>query len=117
MWAEMICVFNGMPDWRWDLAGCPPLSLAGCPPLSAINGLSDISLAPQDTIRTSMNFVVTPDGKVGMDSGGVRTAYPSIEIYSYSPSGKATTIYQRQESGNLGDLRKQNQPIPKIKPR
>ena len=68
---------------------------------TAINGLSKYPGAPQDTIKTTMNFAVTPDGKVGFDAGGSRTAYPSMEVYRYGGDGSAATVFQRTESGNL----------------
>ena len=45
----------------------------------------------------------------------MRTAYPSLEIYSYDSSGKATTILQMQEH-NPSDLARQDQPIPQVAP-
>jgi hypothetical protein len=81
---------------------------------TALNGLHDLPGAPQDTIKTSINMDITQGGKVGIE-GGMRTAYPSLEIYSYDSSGKATTILQMQEH-NPSDLRQQNQPIPQVAP-
>jgi hypothetical protein len=81
------------------------------------NGLAVIPGAPKDTIQTSLNFEVTPDGKVGLDSGGMRTAYPSIEIYAYGADGSVRTIYQKTESGNVDDLKRKDQPVPAVTPR
>jgi RHS repeat-associated protein len=81
---------------------------------TALNGLHDLPGAPQDTIKTTINMDVTSGGKVGIE-GGERTAYPSLEIYSYSPSGQSTSILQMQEH-NPSDLAKQNQPIPQVAP-
>jgi RHS repeat-associated protein len=87
----------------------------------ALNGVANLPaiglLAPQDTIKTDLKFVFTPDGKVGLDPGGTRTAYPSIEIYRYDGGGKPTTIFQRKESGNPADLCCRNQAIPRVSPR
>ena len=83
---------------------------------TALNGLHNAPGAPQDTIKTTLNFAVTADGKVGFDAGGSRTAYPSIEVYSYGANGSVNTIYQKTESGNLNDLQHQNQPIPAVTP-
>lgn len=87
----------------------------------ALNGIANLPVigpfAPQDTIKTDVKFVFTPGGKVGLDPGGTRTAFPSIEIYRYDSSGKPTTLYQRKESGNPADLCCRNQPIPRISPR
>ncbi|MFI5176216.1 MAG: RHS repeat-associated core domain-containing protein [Terriglobia bacterium] len=83
---------------------------------TGLNGLASLPGAPKDTIKTSLNFSVTPDGKVGLDPGGMRTAYPSIEIYAYGADGSMRTIYQKTESGNVDDLKKQNQPVPAVSP-
>jgi RHS repeat-associated protein len=80
----------------------------------ALNGLHDLPGAPKDSIKTTVNMDVTSEGKVGIE-GGVRTAYPSMEIYSYSPSGQSTTILQMQEH-NPSDLANQNQQIPQVAP-
>lgn len=80
-----------------------------------LNGLSSLPGAPKDTIKTDLNFVFTPGGKVGLDPGGMRTAYPSLEIYSYDPNGKPTTILRVQEK-NPGDLCCKNQKIPGVPP-
>jgi RHS repeat-associated protein len=81
---------------------------------TAMNGLHDLPGAPKDTIKTTMTMDVTSDGKVGIE-GGMRTAYPSMEVYSYDPSGKATTILQVTEH-NPSDLANKNQPIPQVPP-
>jgi hypothetical protein len=81
---------------------------------TALNGLHDLPGAPQDTIKTTINMDVTSGGQVGVE-GGVRTAHPSLEIYSYNPSGQSTTILQMQEH-NPSDLSKQNQQIPQVAP-
>ena len=81
---------------------------------TALNGLHDLPGAPKDTIRTTLNMDVTSEGKVGVE-GGMRTAYPSLEIYSYNPSGQATTILQMTER-NPSDLANQNQPVPQVAP-
>ena len=81
-----------------------------------LNGLSSLPGAQKDTIKTDLNFVFTPDGKVGLDPGGMRTAYPSLEIYSYDSSGKPTTILQVPEK-DPGDLCCKNQKIPEVPPK
>ncbi|MGB9078731.1 MAG: RHS repeat-associated core domain-containing protein [Terracidiphilus sp.] len=81
---------------------------------TAMNGLHDLPGAPKDTIKTTLNMDVTSGGKVGVE-GGMRTAYPSLEIYSYNPSGQATTVLQMQEH-NPSDLANQNQPVPQVAP-
>ena len=81
---------------------------------TALNGLHDLPGAPKDTIKTTLNMDVTSEGKVGVE-GGMRTAYPSLEIYSYNPSGQSTTILQMTEH-NPSDLANQNQPVPQVAP-
>lgn len=81
-----------------------------------VNGLSSLPFAPKDSIKTAIDFSVTPDGKIGID-GGSRTAFPSIEIYRYDAAGKPMTLLQVKESGNVGDLCCRNQPIQRVKPR
>jgi len=81
------------------------------------NGLAIMPGAPKDQIQTSVNFAVTSDGKVGLDAGGMRTAYPSIEIYAYGADGSVRTIYQKTESGNVDDLKRKDQAIPAVTPR
>jgi RHS repeat-associated protein len=83
---------------------------------TGLNGLAWVPFAPTDTIKTSLNFSVTADGKVGLDTGGTRTAYPSIEVYSYGSDGSTRSLLQRTESGNIDDLKRQNQPIPAVSP-
>lgn len=68
----------------------------------------------RDRLRPRIRY--RPDSKVGL-AGGMRTAYPSIEVYSYQPGAAATTIYQRAESGRLDDLIRKDQPIPRVSPR
>jgi RHS repeat-associated protein len=80
-----------------------------------LNGLSSLPGAPKDTIKTDLNFVATPDGKVGLDPGGMRTAYPSLEIYRYDSGGNPTTILQVSEK-NPGDLCCENQKVPAVPP-
>jgi hypothetical protein len=81
---------------------------------TALNGLHDLPGAPKDTIKTSIDMQITPDGKVGVE-GGLRTAYPSLEIYRYDEAGKATPILQIQEH-NPEDLARQDQKIPTVQP-
>ena len=81
-----------------------------------LNGLSSLPGAPKDAIKTDLNFVFTPGGNVGLDSGGMRTAYPSLEIYKYDSAGNATPLLQVQEK-KPGDLCCENQRIPSVSPR
>lgn len=82
----------------------------------AINGLSALPGAPKDTIKTDLKFTFTPDGKVGLDPGGTRTAYPSMEIYRYAAQGQPKTILQAPER-KPSDLCCRNQSIPRVAPR
>jgi RHS repeat-associated protein len=86
---------------------------------TALNGLSFLNIggfgAPTDPIKTDLNLEVTQDGKVGVD-GGLRTAYPSLEIWSYDENGKATLILRIQET-KPEDLKKQDQVVPKVDPK
>jgi hypothetical protein len=84
---------------------------------TGLNGLAYLPWAPKDTIKTSLNFSITSDLKVGFDPGGMRTPYPSIEVYAYGADGSARTIYQKTESSNVDDLKKQNQPVPEVSPK
>jgi RHS repeat-associated protein len=81
---------------------------------TAMNGLHDLPGAPKDSIKTTINMDITSEGKVGIE-GGMRTAYPSLEIYSYSPGGQSTSILQMQEH-SPSDLANQNQSIPQVAP-
>ncbi len=54
--------------------------------------------------------------KWGWTRVGMRTAYPSIEIYAYGSDGSTRTIYTKSESGNLGDLKSASQPVPAVSP-
>jgi RHS repeat-associated protein len=83
-----------------------------------MNGLHSLNVggygAPTDSIKTSLNLDATQDGRVGVE-GGARTAYPSLEVYSYDPSGNATPILQIQET-TPDALKKQDQQIPVVQP-
>ena len=80
----------------------------------ALNGLSFLPGAPKDSIKTSIDLDVTQEGKVGVE-GGTRTAYPSLEVFSYDSSGTATQILTIQET-TPDALKKQDQRIPEVEP-
>ena len=82
----------------------------------ALNGLAALPGAPKDPIKTDIRYSFTPGGKVGLDSGGTRTAYPSLEVYRYDPNGHPVTILQVPER-NPQDLCCRNQKIPRVSPR
>jgi RHS repeat-associated protein len=79
----------------------------------ALNGLSALPGAPSDTIKTDLKFTFTPGGQVGLDPGGSRTAYPSLEIYRYDAQGRPITILQIPER-DPNDLCCRNQTIPAV---
>ena len=59
--------------------------------------------------------IITAEGRVGVE-GGTRTPYPSLEIFSYDSSGKATAILQIQEQ-KPEDLKRQDQQVPQVEPK
>ena len=81
----------------------------------SLNGLWLLPFAPEDSIKTAIRMDVTKDGKVGIE-GGLRTGYPSLEIYKYAPNGNITTILQVQEH-NPSDLARPDQQIPVVAPK
>ncbi len=84
---------------------------------TATNGLSGLPFAPKESIDMQVPIAVTQDGRVGIDPGGVRDGYPSIEVYSYSPDGTVTPVLQINETGNDQDLAPpMEQKIPPVPP-
>jgi hypothetical protein len=63
---------------------------------------------------------VTKDQKVGIETGSSAKDYASIEVFSYTvdSSGKVTErmIIWKEESGDAGDLKKKEKPLPATKP-
>jgi len=82
---------------------------------NALNGFAGFPFAPTGTIQLSVPLVVSPQGTVGVDPGGSRSAYPSLEIYSYDSAGNPTSVLQMGETkpSDLGSL---NQAIPAVPP-
>ena len=80
----------------------------------ALNGLSFLPGGIKDTIKTTIDMDVTSGGKVGIE-GGIRTPYPSLEIYVYRPTGDTQSILQMAETHPSG-LAKQDQPINQSAP-
>jgi RHS repeat-associated protein len=76
----------------------------------AKNGLSYLPGAPQESIQTSLDLQVTQEGQVGVE-GGKRTAYPSLEVYSYDSKGNVTPVLQIQETTPEA-LKKKDQVVP-----
>ena len=52
---------------------------------TAINGFAGMPGAPAGAIKADLNFSVTPNGQVSLDSGNSSiTGFPSFGVYSYS---------------------------------
>ena len=86
---------------------------------TAVNGYQANSMpfAPPGQIEGDIRLVVTPDGQVGTDPGGSRTAYPALEIYKYQPGQDPTQILNMPQSSDSTDLtRGKTQPIPQVQP-
>ena len=80
---------------------------------SATNGFG-ASLFP--SIDLSINLVVTPEGKVGIE-GGKRDGYPSLEVYSYDSTGNVTEILTMRETKDEDLKPPMEQDIEKRKPK
>jgi RHS repeat-associated protein len=102
-----------MQSIQVDEAGAMHLTILNI----ARNGLTGIPCSPKCSIRTLLKLYVTNDGKVGFDAGGMRTRFPSIEVYSYQPGsgGTIAAIYQQSET-TVDELCYWDQHIPAITP-
>ncbi len=78
---------------------------------SSLNGFAGIPFAPDDAILLDMSLTIYPDGSVESD-GGERSAFPSIEMWSYQPGQDPYNVLYIPESGNPGDLGSLNQDVP-----
>jgi len=58
-----------------------------------------------------MSLTISPDGTVESD-GGQRSAFPSLEVWSYQPGQDPYNVLYIPESGNSGDLGSLNQDVP-----
>ena len=86
---------------------------------TAINGYQKAGVpgAPPGQIEGDVKLVVTPDGKVGTDAGGSRTAFPALEIYKYQSGQSPTQILNMPQSSDSKDLtRGKTQTIPQVQP-
>lgn len=64
---------------------------------TAMNGLAKLPGAPKDSIDFKFNVSVTPDGRVGLASGGRTDGYPPIAAYGYEPNGSTVKLYENPE--------------------
>jgi len=67
------------------------------------------------SIDNHLNLVVTPDDKVGIDPGSSARDFPSLEVFKYTVDDKGnvttTQVFNKEESGNISDLKKPEKPI------
>lgn len=67
------------------------------------------------SIDNHVNLEVTPDQKVGIEAGSSARDFPSLEVFKYIMNDKGnittTQILTKQESGDVDDLNKSEQPI------
>ncbi|HUP79359.1 MAG TPA: hypothetical protein VM260_12485 [Pirellula sp.] len=73
------------------------------------------------SIDNHLNLEVTPDQKVGIEAGSSAKDFPSMEVFKYTMDDKGnittTQIFNKEESGNVGDLKKPEQPIKPQEPK
>ncbi len=72
------------------------------------------------SIDNHLNLEVTGDQKVGIESGSSAKDFPSLEVYSYTVDSNGniteTQIFNKTESGNISDLKKDEKPIKEQEP-
>jgi RHS repeat-associated protein len=79
---------------------------------SSLNGWASApAFAPDQPILLDMSLTISPDGTVESD-GGQRSAFPSLEVWSYQPGQDPYNVLYIPESGNPGDLGALNQDVP-----
>ena len=87
--------------------------------IKGVNAFSGLPGAPKGAIQINLNLVVTPDGKVGIESNSASTNYPSIGVYSYNvgKDGQAApnVIIELKET-TINALTKPLVLIPEVKP-
>lgn len=87
--------------------------------VSAVNGWTGYG-GPAGDIAFDVNFVVTPEGSVGVEEGSASRTFPSFAIYSYTmdENGNVTTqeIITTDEQ-NSSDLTKPKKRLPTVAPR
>jgi hypothetical protein len=62
-----------------------------------MNGLAKLPWAPKNSIDFKFNIVVTPDGKVGLGSGGRTGGFPSVAAYGYESNGSTVKLFENPE--------------------
>ena len=79
---------------------------------SSLNGFSFIPGSP-GAIETSMSLTMSPDGFTSIDSGGERSAFPSMEVWTYADGTDPFSLLYLPETtpAALGSL---NQSIPSV---
>jgi RHS repeat-associated protein len=79
---------------------------------SSLNGSAAApAFAPDQPILLDMSLTISPDGTVDAD-GGERSAFPSLEVWSYQPDQDPYNVLYIPESGDPNDLGSLNQAIP-----
>jgi len=81
---------------------------------ASVNGFADFSMfgAPADPILLDMSLTISPDGTVSID-GGERSAFPSIEAWTYQSGQDPFNLLAIQETKE-SDLGSFNQEIPDV---
>jgi RHS repeat-associated protein len=79
---------------------------------SSINGFSFVPFSPA-AIETSMSITMSPDSFTSIDAGGERSAFPSMEVWTYSDGQDPFNLLFLPETtpAALGSL---NQSIPNV---
>jgi hypothetical protein len=86
--------------------------------VSALNGLASLPGAPKSPIDAEVNFMVTPDGKVGIGPGSKLDGYPSFGAYAYKPGQANTPIILLENPENqIEDLPRRMRTIQTVEPR
>jgi hypothetical protein len=78
---------------------------------SSLNGWAGAPAAPDQPILLDLSLTISPDGTVESD-GGERSAFPSLEVWSYQPGQDPYNVLYIPESGNPNDLGSLNQDVP-----
>jgi RHS repeat-associated protein len=78
---------------------------------SSLNGWAGAPAAPDQPILLDLSLTISPDGTVESD-GGQRSAFPSLEVWSYQPGQDPYNVLYIPESGNPNDLGSLNQDVP-----
>jgi len=88
--------------------------------VTATNGFrANYGVGPEGDIDYKINFQVTADNKVGIDTGSDSKTYPTLDIYAYSMDDKGNvTVTSRlqQNEKDISDLTKPKEPLPVVIP-